>query len=132
LPGAYPKRPVVDTVIRRNTLLRCGSNYAGQKRGAIWVLAGYTTISGTRFEENHIIDPLFRGIHLVGTHAQQITFQGNVIEAPGEDAIVIGNDARGGGEFIDNRVDHLAAGHRALVAGGEGYSVKQSGNSWQQ
>lgn len=73
LPNTYPKRPVADCVIRGNTLLRCGSNYAGQKRGAIWIHAGYTTIANTIVEENRIVstpvsrDP-HRGTERAGPH----------------------------------------------------------------
>lgn len=132
LPNAYPKRPVADCVIRGNVLLRCGSNYASQKRGAIWVHAGYTTIRNTIIADNLIVQPVFRGIHIVGPQSQELTVKGNRIESPGEDAIAIGGEANGKVQFFDNTVIDLPAGHAALVGGGEAITLEQSGNNWQQ
>lgn len=131
LPRAYPMHPLTGAVVRRNTFVRCGGNAHGQRRGAIWIFPGSTTITGTTIAENRIVDPLFRGIHLAGTHTQELVFAGNVIERPGEDGIYIEQRVTGAGTFRDNTVRGLAEGHRALVnAGANAYRLRAEGNDW--
>ena len=124
LPGAYRMTPLTGAVIRRNTLLRCGGNFANQRRGAIWIFPGSTSISGTVIEDNQIIEPLFRGIHIVGKMAQDIVFNRNVIDRPGEDAIVISKEAKGSGVFEGNTVRNLNPGRKEMLKeAGEEYQV---------
>ncbi len=113
-PAAYPKRPLEGAAIRRNVLARCGSNYANQKRGALWVYAAYTTVDAT-IEDNRIIEPLFRGIHVYGGNVQHVRFARNLIERPGEDAIFIDPKVQGTGVFTDNVVRQVPTGFRALA-----------------
>lgn len=129
LPGAYPMHPVTGALIRRNSFVRGGGNGFYQKRGAVWIFPGSTGIDGVVFRDNEIADPLFRGIHLVGSHPQRIVFERNRIDRPGEDAIVIANEARGEGAFIDNLITGLAPGRRAIAGEwGPGYAVTLRGN----
>ena len=97
-PGAYPMHPLSDTVIRLNTILRGGGNFAWQKRGAVWLYAGSTTISGVTFEDNLIQDSIFRALHLTGSGRQSILFRRNTIQNPGEAMMFI--DAESNGEVI--------------------------------
>lgn len=131
LPGAYPMCPLTGAIIRRNLILRGGCNYVNQRRGAIWSFPGSTTISGVVIEDNRIISPLFRGIHLVGTNSQNIVFKNNVIDHPGEDAIVIEGKTIGGATFTANTVRNLNPGRKPLAnAAGATFNLIQSGNSW--
>ncbi len=132
LPGAYPMYPQTSATIRHNTILRGGGNYVGQRRGAIWIYAGDTTISDVVLADNEIIDPIFRGIHLTGSGSQSITFERNLIVAPGEDGIVIESKVKGSGVFKDNTVRDVKPGFQPFVNnGGDDYAVTATGNSWQ-
>ncbi|MBL8993858.1 MAG: right-handed parallel beta-helix repeat-containing protein, partial [Spirochaetia bacterium] len=131
LPAAYPMNPLIDSVIRRNLILRAGDNKHSQKRGAIWIYPGSTTISNVLIADNRVVDPLFRGIHLTGTKPQFVTFKGNVIERPGEDAIYIEKQVLGAAVFSANAVRQLPQGRRALAneAPAE-FGVSLEGNQW--
>lgn len=132
LPSAYPMRPVTGAVIRRNTIVRGGSNFANQRRGAIWIFPGYTTIAGVVIEDNEIVEPVFRGIHCAGTQSQAVVFRRNRIDRPGEDAIVINREAVGSGVFEGNTVKNLPADRKPFANGaGETYKATLTGNSWQ-
>lgn len=132
LPGAYPMTPQEEAIVRRNDVIRCGGNFAYQRRGAIWIYAGSTTVDGVVFEDNRIIDALFRAIHMTGDYAQNVTFKANLIENPGEDAIAVDACVSGSGVFLGNTLTGLPAEKRALVNDAkEKYRVEQSGNSWQ-
>lgn len=130
LPGAYPMQPQGAAVIRRNLLRRCGTDYQEQRRGALWIYAGSTTIDGVVVEDNRIVRPLFKGIDIQGSCAQAIVFRNNRIEAPGMEAVSIGARAQGSGRFIANQVLDLPAGTTALVNRSASYAVVQEGNSW--
>lgn len=128
LPGAYPMQPLTDSVVRGNMLLRCGSNANGQRRGAIWIYPGSTTINRTSIENNQILEPIFRGIHCTGSEAQNITFRANTIIRPGEDAIFIEPKVNGSGTFEGNTVQGLSPGFQTLVnRASESYTVVQAG-----
>jgi hypothetical protein len=131
LPGSYPMYPLTSATIRNNTLLRGGGNYANQRRGAIWVYADSSEARNVLFENNDILQPAFRAIHLTGDQTQQMTFRGNRIDGPGQDAVVIAGSARGSGRFENNTLTGLKSGYRAVVNGaGAAYTVTESGNSW--
>ena len=132
LPSSFLMYPVTGAMIRRNTFVRGGGNYgSGQKRGAVWIYPGSTTISGVTFRDNEIRDAIFRGIHIVGSQSQSITFERNVIDHPGEDAIRIQTEANGAGIFTGNVVRNLNAGFSQFSnSGGTDYSVTLNGNSW--
>lgn len=131
LPSAFPMHPLTGGMVRRNTIVRGGGNGFGQKRGAVWIFPGSTTISGVTLRDNEILDPIFRGIHVVGTQSQSITFERNVIDRAGEDAIRIQAEANGAGVFTDNVVRNLKAGFSQFSnSGGADYTVTSSGNSW--
>lgn len=130
LPAAYPMQPQGAAVIRRNLLRRCGTGYQDQRRGALWIYAGSTTIDGVVVEDNRIVQPLFKGIDIQGSCPQAIVFRNNRIEAPGVEAVSIGAKAQGSGRFIANQVLDLPAGVTALVNRSASYAVVQEGNSW--
>lgn len=132
LTGSYPKYPSKDNQIRNNMIVRGGGNHSGQKRGAIWINAGSTTITNARFRDNIILDPIFRGIHLRGGKEQEITCQGNTIVRPGEDAIVIDAEATGSAKFIANVVRNLGGSADAFEnKAGSRFKVVLEHNSWQ-
>jgi hypothetical protein len=125
LPGAYPMTPLTSSVIRRNTILRGGGNGHGQKRGAVWIYAGSTTIDDVTFSDNRIIDAVFRGIHLAGSGVQYMTFARNLIEHPGEDGVVIQPEVRGSGVFQGNACTGLGTGRMDMVKpSGDGYTIQ--------
>lgn len=107
LPAAYPMHPLTGALVRGNTIVRGGGNFARQRRGAIWTLAGNAPISGVRIEHNRLVEPLFRGLHLHGSARQDITFSGNQIESPGESAIHIDKGVHGQLTVRDNVIQAL-------------------------
>ncbi len=132
LPGAYEMNPLHDTLITRNSFIRGGGNYAFQKRGAIWIYSDSAAISNVLFQDNVILQPIFRGIQLTGAKSQQITFENNLIDGPGEDAIAISGEVTGFATFKSNQVRHLPSGAKALAnASKPSFVVTQTGNSWQ-
>jgi hypothetical protein len=132
LPSAYPMYAVTSAIIRRNTMLRGGGNAYGQKRGAIWIFPGSTTISGVFIRDNDIRDSIFRGIHLAGTQSQSITFERNVVDRPGENGIQILFGVTGTSAFNSNIVRNLNGSFVPFSNGAvsPGYTVTLSGNSW--
>jgi len=131
-PGAFPMNPLSNTIIRRNSIIRGGGNYAWQKRGAIWIYPGSTTSSNVLFQDNLILNPIFRGIHLTGSQAQTITFERNLIVQPGEDAIYIDAEVTGAAAFKSNVLKNLPQEAHALVNNAKSdFVITQSGNSWQ-
>jgi hypothetical protein len=131
LPAAYPMFPLSGSTVRRNLIIRGGGNAHGQKRGAVWIFPGSTTIDGVLFQANHIIDPVFRGIHLAGAASQGITFEGNTIDRPGESGVFIESKATGAAIFSSNVVQGLTkqAVPYSNSAGPE-FKVTLSKNSW--
>lgn len=107
LPSAYPMHPLTGAIVRGNTIVRGGGNVARQRRGAIWTLAGNAPISGVRIEDNQIIDPLFRGLHLHGSARQEISFTGNRIESPQVSVIHVDKEVSGRLIVRDNEISGL-------------------------
>ena len=131
LPSAYPMHPLSDSIVRNNVILRGGGNYAGQRRGALTVFAGSTTISNVRFERNIVSQPVFRGIHFFGAMKQETVFEGNIIEAPGEDAIFVDAQATGSAVFRGNKATRVPKGSEPLNRkGATSFSVVSEANSW--
>lgn len=127
LPAAYPMHPQSASTVRRNRILRGGGNAHGQKRGAVWIYAGSTTIDDVSFSDNQIDDAIFRGIHLAGSGMQHMTFERNRIDRPGEDGIVILPEVRGSGRFAGNLVSGLGEGRLPLRRpSGDGYAVQEA------
>lgn len=114
LPSAYPMQPLTGTVVRRNHIIRGGGNHAGQERGAIWSFADDAPISGVVFEENEVVDPVFRGLHLHGASRQQIEFKKNRIDSPGTDAIRIDATVRGRLTLEGNQVNGVKPDRRRI------------------
>lgn len=129
--SSYPAYPVTSVLVQRNAIVRGGGNHAGQRRGAVWLNAGYETIHNAIFRDNEIRDPIFRGIHIYGTKEQEAVFENNVIIRPGEDAIYIDARANGAGKFIGNIVRDLNRNFTPLKNQSSGYKVTQQDNSWQ-
>lgn len=132
LPGGFAMLPLSDTLITRNSFVRGGGNFAWQRRGAIWTYADSAAISNVVFRENLILQPIFRGIHLTGGKKQDLTFERNLIEGPGEDAIALSGEIIGSASFKSNAVRNLSAKAKPLAnASKPDFVVTQSGNSWQ-
>jgi len=132
LPGSYPMHPITGGTVRRNLLVRGGGNGSGQQRGAMWIYPGSTTISNLLVQDNYIADSIFRGIHLTGSHSQQIHFDRNTIDHPATDGFFIGSSVVGSGNFTGNIVKSLNSGREQFNndAPAGSYTVTQSGNSW--
>lgn len=131
LPAAYPMQPQEASVIRRNLIVRGGCDYTGQRRGALWIYAGATTITGLEVSDNRIVQPLFKGVDMQGGNEQRIVFARNRIEEPGQDAIVIGPQVRGEARFDANQVTGLPPGGRSLSVQATSFHAEAEGNSWQ-
>jgi len=131
LNSAYPHYPLTGGVVQRNTILRGGSNFVGQKRGAIWTTASGASITNTIIRDNLILGSLFPGIHLTGSRDQSITFERNVVDAPGAEGFRINSEVNGAGIFSSNLVRDLKSGFNQYtnLAGGD-FSGAFSGNSW--
>jgi hypothetical protein len=125
MPSSYPMHPLTGAVISHNTIERGGGNWNGQKRGALWIYPGSTTISNVVIKDNQILDSLSSGIHLTGHCDQQITFAHNTIKDPGGDAITIDPGVQGSGIFIDNTVTGLKAGCVPIKNASSNYVVTQ-------
>jgi hypothetical protein len=132
LPAAWPMYPLTGATFRRNLILRGGGNYVWQRRGAIWIYAGSTTISNVVFENNVIRDSVFSAIHFTGGEKQRTAFRGNVIENSGQSPIHINSDAVGTAVFEKNVLKGTALGKPAVENESTGkFEYWQSGNSWQ-
>jgi hypothetical protein len=128
LPPSYPMHPLTGAVVFHNTIVRGGGNLNGQQRGAMWILAGSTSISNVFIKDNQILDSLFRAIHVTGKCDQQMTFAHNTIQNPGGDAIYIEPEVHGSGIFIDNTVTGLKAGCIPIKNASSNYIVTQESN----
>jgi len=130
LPSAYPMHPLTGAVVRGNTIVRGGGNFARQRRGAIWTLAGTAPITGVSIQNNRLIKPLFRGLHLHGSARQEITFSGNQIESPGVNAIHADKDVTGQLIVRDNEFQGLLRSGRVISnAAGSNLKVSEAGNT---
>ena len=131
LPSAWQMYPLTDTIIRRNLIVRGGGMIGRQRRGAIWIYPGSTTVSGVVISDNVIADSLFAAIHLTGTSQQEITFEHNTIENPGGQAVQIDAQVQGSGVFKGNicRGAKLPE-NTGLANASSSYSVVASDNSW--
>lgn len=124
LPAAYPKHPLTGAVVRRNMIVRGGGNVAGQRRGAIWTLAGSTQISGVLVEGNTIVSPLFRGLHLHGSSNQEIQFKNNLIDSPGVDAVRIDAPCQGKLTLVGNDIRNIGPNQKEINNGaGEKFTL---------
>jgi lysophospholipase L1-like esterase len=115
LPTPFPMHPVTDAIFQRNLIIRGGGNSDNQRRGAVWMFPGSTTVSKVIFRDNQIIDPIFRGIHLAGRNAQEIHFERNVIDNPGQNAIFVQADVTGQVTLTDNIIRNHPAGMETVV-----------------
>jgi hypothetical protein len=124
LPAAYPMQPQGAAVIRHNLLRRCGNDYRGQRRGALWIYAGSTTISDLQVTDNRIEEPLFAGVELQGKMRQTITFRNNLIRNSGGEGFRIGTVAQGEATFSGNQVTGLKPGMPVILnAAGEAFTI---------
>lgn len=126
LPSAFPMHPLTGAVIRGNTIVRGGGNFARQRRGAIWTLAGSGPITGVRIEDNRIVEPLFRGLHLHGPARQEILFRRNQIEFPGLNVVHIEKEVTGTLVFGDNEIRGLPASEVVNNTAGPQFEVVES------
>ncbi len=133
LPGSYPMLPQGPSTIRRNVLNRCGGDFADQRRGALWIYAGSTTINGLVVEENKFVKPLFAGIDIEGSCEQSAVFRKNIFDAPPEAAVKVGRDSKGTGRFEENTMIGADPLLLWLANRSKGaYKVIESRNSWQE
>lgn len=129
LPVPFPMHDLTDSVIRRNVVVRGGGRFTGQLRGAVWIFAGKSAIRDVVFEDNRIIDSLYRGIHLTGAHEQHIRFLRNRIVNPGPEGVMIESRVVGSAVFEGNTVEGASEvpfrndADAALV-------VEDQGNTW--
>jgi hypothetical protein len=128
LPSAYPMHPLTGAVVRGNTIVRGGGNFARQRRGAIWTLAGNAAISGVRIEDNRIVEPLFRALHLHGSARQEISFSGNRVDLPGECAIYIDKNVTGSLVVRRNQIHGLQLSGEVVVNSATGFKVLETDN----
>lgn len=132
LPGAWPMHPLTGATFRHNLILRGGGNYVSQRRGAIWIYAGSTTVSNVVFENNIIRDSIFSAIQFTGGEKQSTVFRRNLIENTGQSPIRISSDAVGGAVFERNVLKGTALGKPAVEDESTGkFEYLQSDNSWQ-
>jgi len=130
-PPAYPMHPLTGALLRRNTIVRGGGNFARQRRGAIWTLSGKTTITGVRFEENRLIEPMFRGLHLHGSGRQEIAFVGNQIVSPGGEVIRVDPEVHGKLVLRGNLVTQRLSDTPLIDnAAGEALDIAMSDDAW--
>ncbi len=129
LPVPFPMHDLTDSVIRRNVVVRGGGRITSQLRGAVWIFAGKSAIGNVTFEDNRIIDSLYRGLHITGPYEQNIRFVNNQIINPGKEGVLIEPRVKGSGVFENNTVTG-ATGPAFSNAGGDDYTVTESGNSW--
>lgn len=108
LPSAYPMHALTGAVVRDNVIVRGGGNFARQRRGAIWTLAGTTSITGVRIENNHFVDSLFHDLHLHGSAQQEITFAGNQSDSPGVSVVRVDKEVSGQLTIRDNMFRNLS------------------------
>ena len=121
------------SIIRRNVIVRGGDDFEDQRRGAIWIYAGSTTIKDVVIEDNQIIKPLFHGIDVNGGGDQHITFRRNLIDSSGMTPVQIGGGVHGSGSFEGNTItgkDNDPISWYIDHSKGA-YKIIQSGNSWQ-
>jgi hypothetical protein len=131
LPGAWQMFPLTDAIIRRNLIVRGGGMIGRQRRGAIWIYPGSTTISGVIISGNEIVDSLFSAIQLTGSLQQEITFEDNTIENPGAQAVQIDPQVQGSGVFKGNICRRAKSAENTSLANGSGsYNAVSSNNSW--
>ncbi len=131
LNSAYPHYPLTGGVVQRNTILRGGSNFVGQKRGAMWISASAAAITNVFIRDNFILGALFPAIHLVGNDPQSITFERNVVDAPGTEGIRINSEVIGSGSFVSNIVRSLKPGFNQYTnLTGTNFSGTFTGNTW--
>jgi parallel beta-helix repeat protein len=130
-PSSFPMYNLTNASARRNVMVRGGSNYSSQKRGAIWIYSAYgTTGTNTTVDDNFIIEPLFRGIHITGSQNQVLTFNRNFIDGPSENPVYIDSGTNGSGTFNNNKAVNVPAGFSGLSDNSSTFSVTQSGNNW--
>ena len=130
LPSSYPMYPLTSGIIRRNTIVRGGGYVYGQRRGAIWIYPGSQTISNVVISDNEITDSIFSGIDLVGAKSQQITFQRNLINNPGNCGVLIERPAIGAGTWLSNVV-RCSLGVPTFLNRATNYTITSSDNSWE-
>lgn len=132
LPKSYPMNPLSGSVIRGNKIVRAGNNlFSGQRRGAVWIYPGNTSIENLLVKDNLIVEPIFRGIHMTGTERQDVVFEGNRIERPGENAVFVEKQVVGSGVFLGNVVSGLREGVSALRnEAADSYHVTDFDNQW--
>ncbi len=129
LTSAYPMFPLKDSIVRRNTIVRGGGSHSGQRRGAFWILADGTPISGLTVRENEIRDSVFSAIHIRGGSPQEIVFEANVVDGAGEAPVRIETEAKGSGSFVRNVFKKLPEGATAFSnRGGDDYAFTEREN----
>lgn len=116
MPAAFPMYNTTGARIEGNTIVRGGGNTGGQKRGAIWLLAGTGSptnspiITGVTFNGNYLTNSLWRGVHygnVTGPQTTSVSYSNTTISGtmdPAGVGFLIGIGAKGAGAFNNNTV----------------------------
>jgi hypothetical protein len=99
LPNSFPMNALTGAIVRRNMVVRGGGLTGRQKRGAVWIYSGSTTISGVDFSANEIRDSVFEAIDIAGWSNQEVRFEGNIVDNPADYGVLIEPWAVGFGAF---------------------------------
>ncbi|RRJ96116.1 hypothetical protein Ga0100231_019445 [Opitutaceae bacterium TAV4] len=129
-PIPFPMHDLTDSVIRGNVIVRGGGRITGQLRGAVWIYTGSASARNILIEDNHILDSLYRGIHLTGPATQEIRFVRNRIINPGAEGVYIDKLVTGSGVFENNYTSGATAVPFRNDAAATAYNVSSTDNNW--
>ena len=120
-----------------NVVVRCGGNGYSQQQAALHIGNGgdgqsVGVVENATVANNTIKDALYYGTAF--STSTGIVYQGNTIDTPGLDGIVISPPnfpaPTGSADIRDNVVTGVPSGHSAFVNMSTGYMVTLEGNNW--
>lgn len=120
-----------------NVVVRCGGNGFSQQQAALHIGNGgdgqsVGVVENATVANNTIKDALYYGTAF--STSTGIVYEGNTIDTPGLDGIVISPPnfpaPSGSADIRDNIVTGLSSGHSAFVNMSTGYTVTLEGNNW--
>jgi hypothetical protein len=123
--------------VRGNLVVRCGGNGYQQQQPGLQIGnggdgQGVGTIANVIVTNNTVKDALYYGVGF--STSRDILLDGNTIDAPGLDGIVIGaphfEAPTGSATITGNTVTGLGNGHAPFVNLSPGYNAAVSGNNW--
>lgn len=140
LPSSYPMHALSSSELRRNRIVRCGGNYSGQRRGAVWIFANSAAATSVVFTDNEIVDPIFNAIHLhapwsarfITPPRVELEFRRNRLVRPSNPPIVIERGLTGsvlleGNTIIGPSIPVLPFGKKSNEL-----AIFERDNSWQR